>query len=58
MDKYKWNTVDVFSEEKTAVLDDPSLKKRTAKPLSLSEGLLLCSELEGRGHIVEVRKVS
>jgi|TARA_B110001454_G_scaffold210150_1_gene224394 hypothetical protein len=54
----KWNTVDVFSEERDALLKDAKLSKRTAKPLTLSEGLQLCSELEGRDHIVEIRKVS
>tara|TARA_B100000470_G_C19703778_1_gene352219 strand:- start:93 stop:302 length:210 start_codon:yes stop_codon:yes gene_type:complete len=56
--KHKWNTVNVFSEEKSALLKDAKLSKRTAKPLTLSEGLQLCSELEGRDHIVEIRKVS
>jgi hypothetical protein len=57
MDKYKWNTVEVFSEERSAVLQAPKLSKRTAKPVSLSEGLQLCSELEAQGHVVEIKRI-
>lgn len=57
-EEYKWNTVEVFSEDRSAVLQAPKLSKRTDKPVSLSEGLQLCSELEAQGHVVEVRKVS
>ena len=57
MDKYKWNTVEVFSEERSAVLQAPKLTKRTEKPVSLSEGLELCSELEAQGHVVEIKRI-
>ena len=57
MDKYKWNTVEVFSEERSAVLQAPKLSKRTEKPVSLSEGLELCSELEAQGHVVEIKRI-
>ena len=57
MDKYKWNTVEVFSEESSAILQAPKLTKRTEKPVSLSEGLQLCSELEAQGHVVEIKRI-
>jgi len=57
MDKYKWNTVEVFSEESSAILQAPKLTKRTEKPVSLSEGLELCSELEAQGHVVEIKRI-
>ena len=56
-DKYKWNTVEVFSEESSAILQAPKLTKRTEKPVSLSEGLELCSELEAQGHVVEIKRI-
>ena len=57
MDKYKWNTVEVFSEDRSVVLQAPKLTKRTEKPVSLSEGLQLCSELEAQGHVVEIKRI-
>ena len=56
-DKYKWNKVEVFSEESSAILQAPKLTKRTEKPVSLSEGLELCSELEAQGHVVEIKRI-
>ena len=56
-DKYKWNKVEVFSEESSAILQAPKLSKRTDKPVSLSEGLQLCSELEAQGHVVEIKRI-
>jgi hypothetical protein len=58
MSKNKWTTVEVFSEESSAVLQAPTLTKRTANPVSLSEGLQLCAELEAQGHIVEMKRMS
>jgi hypothetical protein len=56
-EQYKWNTVEVFSEESSAILQAPKLTKRTEKPVSLSEGLELCSELEAQGHVVEIKRI-
>jgi hypothetical protein len=56
----KWNTVHVYSIDTKVVKIDGShtLAKRTEKPVSLSEALRLCSELERYKHVVEIRRAS
>ena len=56
----KWNTVDVYSIDKRVTNIDGShtVGKRTESPVSLSEALRLCAELEEAQHVVELRKAS
>jgi len=54
MESMKWNTVDVYS----VVEEGSGLVKRTEEPVSLSEGLEVCTEWETKGHVVELRRVS
>jgi len=56
----KWNTVHVYSIDTKVVKIDGShtLLKRTEKPVSLSEGLSICAELERYKHVVELRRAS
>lgn len=58
--KMRWKTVDVYSVEKRDADEDNGsvLIKRTAEPVSLSEGLEVCTEWETKGHVVELRRVS
>ena len=61
--KMRWNTVDVYSIEKRDADEEYFIKgepliKRTAEPVSLSEGLEVCTEWETKGHVVELRRVS
>lgn len=55
-----WTTVDVYSIDTKVTNIDGSheLLKRTVKPVSLSEALRLCAELEEYKHVVELRKAS
>jgi len=55
-----WSTVDVYSIDTKVTHIDGShdLVKRTVKPVSLSEALRLCAELEEYKHVVELRKAS
>lgn len=58
--KNKWNTVDIYSIEKhwTGVDTGCMLERRTATPVVLAKGLKLCGELESKGHVVEIRRVT
>tara|TARA_B110000503_G_C6996739_1_gene349754 strand:- start:249 stop:524 length:276 start_codon:yes stop_codon:yes gene_type:complete len=60
MNSMRWNTVDVYSVEKRDAEEDNGsmLIKRTAEPVSLSEGLAVCTDWETKGHVVELRRVS
>ena len=55
-----WTTVNVYSIDTKVTHIDGShdLVKRTVKPVSLSEALRLCAELEEYKHVVELRKAS
>jgi len=55
-----WSTVDVYSIDTKVTNIDGShtVVKRTEKPVSLSEALRLCAELEEYKHVVELRKAS
>jgi len=61
MMKMKWQTVDVYSVEKRDYDEDDNesvMVKRTETPVSLSEGLAVCTDWETKGHVVELRRVS
>ena len=55
-----WSTVNVYSIDTKVTNIDGShtVVKRTEKPVSLSEALRLCAELEEYQHVVELRKAS
>ena len=54
MESMRWKTVDVYSITE----EGKGLIKRTVEPVSLSEGLEVCTEWETKGHVVELRRVS
>ena len=58
--KMRWKTVDVYSVEKRDHYEDNGemLIKRSEIPVSLSEGLAVCTDWETKGHVVELRRVS
>ena len=55
-----WTTVDVYSipKDSTRMAGASMLERRTKTPVSLSEGLAVCQEYEGQGHVVELRRVT
>lgn len=55
-----WNTVDVYSIDKgeTRLAGSSMLDLRTETPVTLSEGLKVCRWYEGKGHVVELRRVT
>ena len=53
--KYKWSTVSLYSMPKDRT--EP-LTCRTETPVSLKEGMILASEYERKGHVIELRRES